>query len=246
MEIKLEQIQALNKKFANADALEILKWSSENLIGDLAMTTSFQISGMVILHMMREVNPKLPVFFIDTGYHFPETLEFRDKIIDEFNINIQTVSSKISHKDFVAKHGNELYNTNPDLCCKIKKIEPQIRIMKESGYQHWISGIRKDQGASRANHDIFMIDDKGHIRIHPLINWKWDDVWNYLHTNKVPYHSLYKFGYSSIGCSPSVCTSPGNFADGERSGRWQNNTKTECGLHIKLNTKQNNNTSKKA
>ncbi|MEA3445783.1 MAG: phosphoadenosine phosphosulfate reductase family protein, partial [Bacteroidota bacterium] len=72
--------------------------------------------------------------------------------------------------------------------------------------------------------------------IHPLINWKWDDVWNYLHKYEVPYHSLYKFGYSSIGCAPNVCTAPGNFAQGERSGRWQNGTKTECGLHLQLST----------
>ncbi|MEA3444787.1 MAG: phosphoadenylyl-sulfate reductase, partial [Bacteroidota bacterium] len=212
MKIKQEHLQSLNRQFANASPGEILKWSSENLAGDLAMMSSFQISGMVILHKMCKIFPALPVYFIDTGYHFPETLEFRDKIISEFKIKIHTVSSKMTHKQFEKKYGKELYNTDPDLCCQINKIEPQKRVMKESGYHHWISGIRKDQGESRANHNVFMMDDRGMVRIHPLINWKWDDVWNYLHKYEVPYHSLYKFGYSSIGCAPNVCTAPGNFA----------------------------------
>ncbi|MCF8372477.1 MAG: phosphoadenylyl-sulfate reductase [Bacteroidales bacterium] len=236
MKINTEDLQMLNKKFQGASPDEILMWCSENLSGNLAMMTSFQISGMVILHKMHKLFPELPVYFIDTGYHFPETLEFRDKIIQEFNFNIQTVSSKIPHEEFEKKYGPELYNSNPDLCCQINKIEPQERVMNEAGYHHWISGIRKDQGPSRASHKVFMTDSKGMIRIHPLINWKWDDVWNYLHKNEVPYHSLYKFGYPSIGCAPNVCTTPGNFAGGERSGRWQNSTKTECGLHLQLSS----------
>ena len=245
MNIERKHLESLNKQFENASPEEILTWSTENLKGNMAMMTSFQISGMVILHLMQEINPELPVYFIDTGYHFPETLEFRDKIIEEFNINIHTVSSKMPKEDFEAKYGNELYNTDPDTCCKINKIEPQKRVMAESGFHHWISGIRKDQSATRSNHKVFMTDDKGMVRIHPLINWKWDDVWKYLHKNEVPYHSLYKFGYSSIGCSPNVCTAPGNFAQGgERAGRWTNSAKTECGLHLQLNTGVDENISK--
>ena len=235
MRIERKDLQDLNHRFDRAAPEEILAWSSTNLKENLAMMTSFQISGMVILHMMHKLFPDLPVYFIDTGYHFPETLEFRDKIMKEFNLNIHTVSSDLDHADFEKKYGKELFYTDPDTCCRINKIEPQQKVMTESGYHHWISGIRKDQSASRANHHVFMTDDKGNVRIHPLINWKWNDVWKYLHDNEVPYHTLYKFGYSSIGCMPNVCTAPGNFAQGERSGRWQNSTKTECGLHLKLN-----------
>ena len=236
MTIKQDDFTYLNKEFKGAGPSEILHWSIENLIPDLAIMTSFQISGMVILDIIRKKTDKVPVYFIDTGYHFKETLEFRDRIINEFDLQIKTVKPVITRNVFEKKHGIELFNSNPDFCCSVNKIEPQERAMRESGFHHWISGIRKDQSSLRSNHEVFMHDGNGFIRVHPLLNWKWSNVWSYLDKNKVPFHPLYDFGYSSIGCSPKNCTSPAGSAKDERSGRWKNMSKTECGLHEKLTT----------
>ena len=240
MTIKQNDFKYLNREFKDAAPHEIIRWCIENLVPDLAMMSSFQISGMVILDLLRQESYKIPLFFIDTGYHFPETIEFRDKIIQEFGLDITSVKPVTSRDDFEKKHGKELYKTNPDFCCSINKIEPHERALKDFGYHHWISGIRKDQSPARANNEIFMHDGNGGIRVHPLLNWKRDDVWNYIKENNIPYHPLYDFGYSSIGCSPETCTSLGSSSDDERSGRWKNFSKTECGLHNELSIDNNN------
>jgi len=239
MSIQPEDLKKLNKQFKDAEPQSILKWSIDNLYPDLAILTSFQISGVVRLDLIRQMRKDIPVYFIDTGYHFPETLQFRDEIINKFRLNVISVKPMLSKDRFEKQYGKELYNTDPETCCSINKVEPQERIMKTSGYSNWLTGIRKDQSKSRAEMSVFMMDENGKIRVHPLINWKWDDVWKYINDNKVPYNSLYQFGYASIGCSPPACTAPGNWAHGDRSGRWVNFTKTECGLHYKLSEGNN-------
>ncbi len=241
MRIQQGDLRQLNVQFKDADPLSILKWSIKKLFPDLAILTSFQISGVVILDLIRQMGKDIPVYFIDTGYHFPETLQFRDEIIKKFNLNVISVKPKLSRDVFEQKYGKELYNSDPETCCSINKVEPQERIMKTSGYSNWLTGIRKDQSKSRAEMSVFMIDAHDNIRVHPLINWKWDDVWKYIKDNNLPYNSLYQFGYASIGCSPPACTAPGNWAHGDRSGRWVNFSKTECGLHYKLSADKNGN-----
>ena len=195
MKIKQEDLEYLNSEFKGAGPEEIVNWNINNLTPNLAIMSSFQVSGMVILDIISKKTKNIPLFFIDTGYHFPETLKFRDKIIKEFGLNITTVKPNISHDKFEDIHGKELFNTSPDLCCSINKIEPHERAMKDSGYNYWISGIRKDQSPERSNHEVFMRDNNGYVRVHPLLNWKWADVWKYLRKFNVPFHPLYDQGY---------------------------------------------------
>ncbi len=234
MGVDHNEIGHLNKFFNQAPPEEILKWCGKNLSGEIAMTSSLQISGMVILDLLHKAGIDIPVYFIDTGFHFPETLDFKEKVEKHYDISINTIRPEHSKDKFERMFGKELHDRDPDFCCQKNKIEPQNRFMKESGFTHWLSAIRKDQSKSRANFDVLMIDENNFVRVHPLLNWKWDNVWEYINKNDVPFHPLYSFGYSSIGCAPESCTSKGSFASGERSGRWKNSTKTECGLHQKL------------
>ena len=224
----------INETLSELSPIAILEWIRENIESNIAMTTSFQISGVVLLHMLHTLNMKIPLFFIDTGFHFPETLIFKERITRLYDLHVQTVKPRIEKKDLEKKHGKYLYRTNPGVCCKINKIEPLNKVKKQNNYKYWISALRRDQGGERTEYNVLMKDAKKNIRIHPLINWKWSDVWNYTVENNIPYHPLYDKGYSSIGCFPPECTSRSDIKNGERSGRWKGKSKTECGLHLDL------------
>ncbi|MBT3207955.1 MAG: phosphoadenylyl-sulfate reductase [Bacteroidetes bacterium] len=225
-------LKSLNNYFKNEKPESLLEWCISELYPNVAMTTSFQISGLVIIHMIKKIMPDFPIVFIDTSYHFPETIEYKNKLVEEWDLNLVTVNSNSVNGKNEINHDKELYKTDTELCCKLNKIDPQKKYMKESGIINWISGLRKDQGETRASHDMFMKDKCGYVRIHPLVYWTWNDVWEYIRINKIPYNILYDFGYTSIGCSH--CTSPNTIGSGERNGRWKNSTKKECGLHIEL------------
>ncbi len=223
-------INLLNERFKDTSAHEIVKWSIENLTPEIAMTSSFQISGIVLMHIIRQYKADFPIYFIDTRFHFKETLAFRDKLIAE-NFNIKTITSDMSLENFKKKYTDKLYEKDPDLCCSINKIEPLKKFKRNSKYKYWISALRKDQSTTRKNHLPFMADKDGFIRIHPLLNFTWKDVWQYIKQHNLSYNPLYDKGYTSIGCSPLSCTTKGDISEGERSGRWKQSKKTECGLH---------------
>jgi phosphoadenosine phosphosulfate reductase len=228
------EIRKISEELSGHPPLSVLRWVKENIKDEIAMTTSFQISGVVIMHMLHRLDMAIPSFFIDTGYHFPETLDFKDRITKLFDLKLRIVRAQIPKKELEKKHGKFLYTSNPTVCCKINKIDPLNLIKKEKKYNYWISGLRRDQGGERKNFSLLMMDARKQIRIHPLISWTWADVWKYTLDNEIPYHPLYDKGYSSIGCFPPSCTSRGDITNGERSGRWKGKSKTECGLHLDL------------
>lgn len=232
MIISKRDLKKLNEKFEKASPEEILDFAIKNLCPDLATITSFQISGIVILHMFKKLGYDPKVYFIDTGYHFKETLEQRDNIADFLQINVETIKPTIKKTDFEKKYGKNLSQDDPDTCCNINKVVPQKRLIEDSNIHHWISGIRKDQSDTRNDYSVFMMDSNNKIRIHPLINWTKKETWNYIIKNNIPYNKLYDRGYNSIGCEP--CTNPSTNSNDERSGRWENSHKTECGLHLSL------------
>ncbi len=228
------EVDKLNARFLETETREILEWCLQELAPDLALTSSFQVSGVVLLDILHRLNPDIPVYFIDTGYHFPETLEFKDKICKDFRLSLRTIRPDISRSEAESKYGRQLYKKDPDLCCRINKVLPIKTAKERSGVSHWISALRRDQSASRADHKVFMRDESGHLRIHPLINWTWKYVWKYTLKHELPYHPLYDQGYTSIGCFPPQCTSKNDFENGERAGRWKSSDKRECGIHLGL------------
>jgi phosphoadenosine phosphosulfate reductase len=224
-------LQEINAKLEGAEPEEILSWALKSFPYQVAMTTSFQNSGVVLIHMVRKIAFGFPIFFIDTGFHFPETIEFKSRLTREWGLNVHTIIAQLSRKKLDERYGPLLYERDPDLCCRLNKVAPLSNLKKEIGLKNWISAIRKDQSATRRHLAPVMTDEDGNLRIHPLVAWTGERVWAYIRDNRLPYHPLYDQGYTSIGCFPPCCTSKNGVENDERAGRWAGREKTECGLH---------------
>jgi phosphoadenosine phosphosulfate reductase len=217
-----------NQRLANASPWEILQWSVEMYFPKLTMATAFGPEGCVILHMLAEIEPRVRVFNLDTGYQFPETLELRDRIAERYGIEVELVRPETTVAEYEALHGGPLYKTNPDQCCHDRKIIPIRPALV--GYDAWISSIRADQSADRKRADVVGWDAKFElVKVNPLLRWTRRDVWAFVVANQVPYNPLHDQGYPSIGCWP--CTRAVAADADERAGRWAGQAKTECGLH---------------
>jgi phosphoadenosine phosphosulfate reductase len=220
-------LAALNERFETAPPEEILAWATSTFAPDAVLTMSFQHEGVVIAHMLREIAPQTPIFFIDTGYHFPETLAYRDELISRFGLPVRNLTSVMPREELVAKHGDHLYDRDPDLCCKINKVDPmQLALV---GVRAWINGRRRDQAVTRQAMAIVERLNGGVVKLNPLANWNSRDTYRYLTKHDIPTHPLFEQGYTSIGCWP--CTRPVLAGEDERAGRWAGRGKVECGLH---------------
>ncbi|MEA2476238.1 MAG: phosphoadenosine phosphosulfate reductase [Actinomycetota bacterium] len=210
---------------------QILNWAAKT-IDRLAIATSFQSSGLVLLHLLRDIRPDLPVLFLNTGFHFPETLEFRDRIVTMWDLKlVELTGTHGSAKRQSEIYGPGLYKRDPDKCCAINKVEPLQHALEE--YDGWISGLRRDQSPLRATTPVveaqMLPSGNETIKIHPLAHWTRDDVSSYLSEHQIPTHPLLEQGFGSIGCWP--CTRALQAGEDERAGRWQGQAKTECGIH---------------
>ncbi len=217
---------------ATAPPQEILSWAFET-IGSVAVATSFQSSGLVILHMTRGLGLRPPVLFLDTGFHFPETIDFRQRIAREWDLDVVDVrGAHGTPEGQAAIHGPELYRRDPERCCFINKVEPLQRALEP--YDGWVSGIRRDQSPLRAETPTMeaqmLPSGREILKIHPLAHWSRDDVGAYVAAHSIPTHPLLEQGYRSIGCAP--CTRPVRAGEDERAGRWSEESKTECGIHL--------------
>ena len=224
-------LERINADLAGAEPDKILSWALRTFPYQVAMTTSFQNSGVALIHMVRRLAFGFPIFFIDTGFHFPETLEFKARLAREWNLNVHTIIPHLSRTKLEKKYGPLLYARDPDLCCRINKVAPLDDLKREIGLRNWISALRKDQSETRKDLAPVMADADGDLRIHPLAEWTRERVWDYIRDYRLPYHPLYDQGYLSIGCFPPCCTSKNGLEGDERAGRWPGREKTECGLH---------------
>ncbi len=195
---------------------------------ELCITSSFQTHSLPLLHIVTRVIPNLPVLFIDTGYHFPETYEFRNLIAEDWNLNLINVQSKTAKNQQIDSEGQFLFNSDPEYCCHINKVEPLDEAIKP--YDVWIAGLRRDQTSYRKNLEEKEIQANGQIKYHPILDWNSKMVYTYQKEHNLPNHPLEEKGYLSIGCMP--CTNSIS-EDMERSGRWYGSKKTECGIHLK-------------
>ena len=197
---------------------------------DACVTSSFQAEDVVVLDMVREILPEVPVIFLETGYHFPETLEYRDRMTAAWGLKLTNVASDRSVAEQEAEFGI-LNQTAPDRCCAMRKVEPLFRSLE--GYGTWVTGLRRQQSKSRANlqlEESFALPSRKVLRkLNPLAEWSTRDVWQYAEARGIPLLPLYERGYVSIGCAP--CTSLPTDPDDPRSGRW-GGQKLECGIHL--------------
>lgn len=217
----------INEQLESAEVSEVLEWA-RSVFGDkLVMATGFGPSGVVLLDHAARIAPDLSVFYLDTGVLFPSTHSLRDALTQRFGMSFEPVSG-ISLERQEAEHGARLWARDPDQCCHIRKVAPLRRFLK--GKQAWITGLRRDQSASRTATQIVEWDGaNGLFKVNPLARWTSEQVWGHIRRHGLPYNELHDQGYLSIGCEP--CTRKVTAGEDERAGRWAGMAKTECGIH---------------
>ena len=200
----------------------------------LFATSSFQTQSVVLLHIISQIDKSIPVYFMSTGYLFPETTQYKDLLQTKFDLNIfdlKPIVPKILQKD---NQGNLLFTSDPDYCCFLNKVQPLDSVLAE--HDVWINGVRADQ--SKVRSELFVEDFAPHnvVRFHPMLDWTKQMVYAYIKEFELPKHPLDEKGFVSIGCEP--CTRKMIITDDERMGRWFGLNKTECGLNTDLVVKK--------
>jgi phosphoadenosine phosphosulfate reductase len=237
--ISPREAKSLNAKFAGAPTPDILRWAWERFGPRAAVGTSFQGAGIVMLHLAKEAGITFPVFTLDTGLLFKETLELKKRLEDFLGLQIESLVPDLTVEQQAEAQGPELWKRDPDLCCTMRKVMPLQG--KLSDLDCWITGLRRQQSNARAQTDIVEIyafdESTGRdiVKLNPMVAWTRDAVWKYIKDHKIPYNPLHDQGYRSIGCQP--CTGRTGDGDQERAGRWIGFNKVECGIHTFLSKK---------
>ena len=223
------QLDHFAEALRDASPQDILAWACETYGERLAIVTSFQITGIATLHMLQSIAPRTPVLTLDTGLLFPETIELIDQLEARFNLDLRRVKPRQTLRQQARDYGDRLWERNPDRCCHIRKTIPLRDAL--AGFSAWVTGLRRDQSASRAHTPVLSRDSRaGLAKIAPFANWRQEQVWQYIRENRLPYNSLHDIGYPSIGCW--TCTKASHEGHDSRGGRWANRGKDECGIHI--------------
>lgn len=228
-----EQIQQLNEKLKTPQ--DVLKWALDNLHPKLALASSFGAEDVVVIDMMMKINPKARVFTLDTGRLNQETYDVMDEIRNNYNMNIEVMFPDSNEvEQMVRVNGMNLFYQsmgNRKLCCGIRKVHPLKKML--SSVDGWITGLRADQTEVRSSVQRIEIDPQhnGIIKVNPIIEWTWEQTWDYIKNNNIPYNKLHDKGYPSIGCEP--CTRAIKPGEPLRAGRWwwETDPQKECGLH---------------
>lgn len=202
---------------------------AESQAARVCLTCSFQAEDIVVLDFLRKRRPQIPVLFLETGYHFAETYEFRDRLAAEWNLNLVNVLPEKTVAQQEAEHGL-LYQSDPTACCQLRKVAPLMKALEP--FDMWFTGLRREQSPTRANlkkvEHHRLPSGKTLLKISPLADWARAQVWEYTGAHRLEYLPLYDAGYPSIGCEP--CTALPSDPDNARSGRW-GGRKLECGIH---------------
>ncbi len=214
---------------------DAIKWALDNLNSRVAMASSFGAEDSVLIDMLAKINPKARIFTLDTGRIYEETYQVMDELSKKYNISFEVMFPDTKEvEEMVSTKGINLFYEsveNRHLCCGIRKVHPLKKML--SNLDGWITGIRSEQTSVRNVSGMLEIDENfgGIVKINPLIEWKWDQVLDYLKQNNVPYHKLIDSGYPSIGCAP--CTRAIKPGEDLRAGRWwwESQKEKECGLH---------------
>jgi phosphoadenosine phosphosulfate reductase len=237
----IDELEAgeLSIEFEGEEPQTVLAWAIDRFAPGIAISTSFQIDSIVLIDMAYAIDPQVPVFSVDTGRLPAETLELADALRARYpGLRLELVEPAATEVEaMTGKHGVDLFRTSVDLrllCCNIRKVRPLTRHLHS--LEAWVTGLRRDQWASRTNIRKVEIDhDHGAIvKLNPLAEWSEEEVWDYVREREVPYHALYDRGYTSIGCAP--CTRAIGSGEHSRAGRWwwETNAPKECGIHCSI------------
>ncbi|MBD3009782.1 MULTISPECIES: phosphoadenylyl-sulfate reductase [unclassified Streptomyces] len=214
------------RELEDAPALDILRWAADTFGSRFCVTSSME--DAVVAHLASRAFPGVDVVFLDTGYHFPETIGTRDAVAAVMDVNVITLTPRRTVAEQDAEHGPRLHDRNPDLCCALRKVQPLEEGLRE--YDAWATGLRRDESPTRADTPVVGWDARRRkVKISPIARWTQADVDAYVAEHGVLTNPLLMDGYPSIGCAP--CTRRVLEGEDIRSGRWAGSTKTECGLH---------------
>lgn len=227
--ITAEECAELAQKFESQSAEALLAWAVKQFTPRLTMTSSFGPEGIVLIDLLSRLASDIPVIYLDTGYHFAATTAVKDAVRDRYNLNLIEQRAALTLEQQAALYGQDLFRTQADLCCQIRKVEPLREALRD--YDGWLVALRRDQSPTRANIQKVEWNAKHQlVKINPLADWTRNQIWSYILDHKLPYNLLHDEGYTSIGCEP--CTQPTQAGQHERDGRWVGSGKQECGLHL--------------
>jgi phosphoadenosine phosphosulfate reductase len=226
-------LEHLSDRFEAASPREILRWALETYGERLTMATAFGAEGCALIALLaglRDETGLTPdIFNLETGYQFPQTLALKNRIEKKYDLPIRFVSNSESVAEMEARFGGPIYGSDPNECCHLRKVLPLRNAL--SGFDAYITAVRRDQTPERAGIPIIGFDPRHNIvKISPLANWTKDQVWDFIEENDVPTNPLHAQGFASIGCWP--CTRAVEHGEDERAGRWADSDKRECGLHL--------------
>ncbi len=223
------EIKRLARQFETSNVEEILEWTVERFRSGLVMTSNFGAEGVVVIDHLAHIAPQTPIIYLSTGFQFAETDQLKERLRERYGLNIVEKSAALSVEEQNRIYGEKLYERDPDLCCRLRKVEPLREALV--GYDAWIAALRRDQSPTRANIGIVEWNARHNlVKVNPLATWTRRDVWDYIVKNCLPYNPLHDEGYTSIGCVP--CTRRVEAGAHERSGRWAGQQKIECGIHL--------------
>ncbi len=219
-----------NQEFEKASPQEILKWAIKAYFPKVGLSSSFGGESAGLIHMAIQIEPKIPILFIDTGFLFKETLEFAESLRQRFKLNLKVFKAAPAQMEITKKNLEDPENRASGICCEASK----VALMQEAltGLNCWIAGLRRNQTKTRKNIKIIEEYRSGLVKVHPLANWTSKNVYAYMKENDLPFHPLWEKGFTSIGCEP--CTQLPAAGGDERSGRWAGREKKECGIHTFL------------
>lgn len=209
-----------------ADAADLVRWTDEKFGANYVVASNMQ--DAVLIDMAAKIRPGVDVVFLDTGYHFAETIGTRDAVEAVYDVNVLNITPEHTVAEQDALLGKDLFARNPNECCRLRKVVPLGKAL--NGYDAWVTGLRRVEAPTRANAPMVSFDEAfGLVKVNPLARWTDQDIQDYIDANGVMVNPLVFDGYPSIGCAP--CTAKPELGADPRSGRWQGITKTECGLH---------------
>lgn len=233
MELDLLSVNPAPRITADSPTDDLIAWTLERFAGQrLVMTSSFGMEGCALLDMYAQHGQPLTVVYLDTMFFFPETHALRERLMERYpHVEFVNRGTTMTPEEQARKIGPELWKTNPDRCCEIRKVAPMHAVLREVDV--WITALRRSQSITRANLKVVDWDWQYQlVKICPLAAWERGDVWDYIQKHDVPYNELHERGYPTVGCThctaPVEGSSPGDYS---RAGRWQEFNKTECGLH---------------
>lgn len=223
-----EKIDAVQSGAESWSAEEVVRWGLTEFGPDIAIASSFGAEDVTIIDIAARVRPDIRVFTLDTDFLFAETYELIDKIERKYGIRVERVKSFFTPEQQAEKFAPKLWTIDPNQCCSLRKVEPLKA--KLAGLSAWVTGIRRDQAPTRANAKKIEWDKSyGLVKLNPVADWIWENVWEYVHDHDVPYNPLHEQNYPSIGCVQ--CTRQVQPGEDARAGRWAGFAKKECGLH---------------